>query len=242
MTVEQVARQMWRFSREEMVKGTLDALGEQTFTDGKVRKALQTLMGDPPRPFVNLVRNATGDESLARQRIKESLIRIASETIAGEVSIGFVGPGGADAALPDQSSRSVGAKKAWEARRAKQGESPYDEAHHLANKPQEAVSLYRSVDRLCLSFVPSGISRRYLAKTINYEYGKRCFCSVHVLQGGLRIWLQLKYGHIENPPAFARDVAHVGHWGAGDVELRITNRTDLDEATELIRRSFESVK
>jgi predicted type IV restriction endonuclease len=50
MTVEQIAKKMWRFSRDEMVKGTLDALGEQTFTDGKVRKALQALMVNPPFP------------------------------------------------------------------------------------------------------------------------------------------------------------------------------------------------
>ena len=242
MTVEQIANQMWRFSREEMAKGTLDDLGEKTFTDGKVRKSLQVLMTAPPRALLNLVRTATRDERLAPQRIKESLVRIAGETRASEVAAGFVGLMAKDAITPDNNSRSDGIRKARGRRRAKKGESPYGEDHHLAGKPQEAIQLFRSVDRLCMSFAPSDITRRYLAKNINYEHGKRCFCSVHVLQGGLRIWLQLKYSHIENPPTFSRDVSNVGHWGTGDVELRIANRSELDGAMNFIRQSFEAVR
>ncbi len=241
MAIDQVARQLWRVSREEMAKGTLDALGEQTFTDGKVRKALQVLMTDPPRPFLNLVRTATRDENLTPQRIKESLIRIAGEPGTGEASIVPVGQGAGTSRIDDTGTRSVGTKKAWQTRRMRRGECSYDEAHHLTGKPQEIVSLWRAIDRLCLSLEPSGTSRRYLAKSINYERGRRCFCSVHLRQAGLRVWLHLKYGHIDDPPVFARDVAHIGHWGSGDVELRISNRSELDQATALIRRSFESV-
>jgi len=240
MSVEQIANQMWRFSSEEMAKGTLDALGEQTFTDGKVRKVLHAIMTDPPRQFLNLVRKASGDENLIPQRVRESLVRIASETSSSDI----IGPHGDDSKITCSESRSRGAKKAWETRRAKakKGESPYDEDHHLAGKPQEAVQLYRAIDRLCMTFEPSGVSRRYLAKSVNYEHGDRCFCSVHVLQGGLRVWVQLKFAQIDNPPSFARDVSSIGHWGAGDVELRISNRSEFDVATDLIRLSFEGIK
>ncbi len=239
MTVDQIAKQLWRFSCEEMAKGTLDALGEQTFTDGKVHKALQVLMTDPPRPLLNLVRKATGDGNLTPQRIKESLMRIAIEPGAGDRAIISMNSNATAVAADVPPKRSRVAEKAWETRRAKKGESPYDESHHLKGKPQEAVALFRLIDRLCVSFGPPCVSRRYLAKTINYEHGKRCFCSVHVLQGGLKVWLQLKFGQIQSPPSFARDVSNVGHWGTGDLELRITSRSELDQATELIKRSFE---
>jgi predicted transport protein len=239
MTVDQIAKQLWRFSCEEMAKGTLDALGEQTFTDGKVRKALQVLMTDPPRPLLNLVRMATGDGNLTPQRIKESLMRISNEPGAGDSAIMTVSSDGSATTASVPQNRSCGAKRAWETRRAKKGESPFDEGHHLKGKPQEAASLFRMIDRLCVSFEPSSISRRYLAKTINYEHGKQCFCSVHVLHGGLKVWLQLKLGQIKSPLSFARDVSNVGHWGTGDLELRITSRSELDQATELIKRSFD---
>ena len=242
MTVEQIAKQMWRFSRDEMAKGTLDELGEQTFTDGKVRKAIQALMADPPKPFLNLVRQAVNDETLMPQRIKESLVRIGGETATTGVFTERVGPLGSKSPVRDPESRSRSAKKSWPTSRVMKGDSSYDEGHHVSGKPQEAVQLYRAIDRLCFSFAPSEVLRRYWAKSINYEYGKECFCSVHVLQGGLRVWLKLRYAQIINPPTFVRDVSNIGHWGSGDVELRISNRSELDVATDLIRRSFEAIK
>jgi predicted transport protein len=243
MTVEQIAKQMGRLSRESIPSGRLEDLAEQIFTDGKIRKAIQVLMTNPPKPFLRLVRSTTGDKNLVPQRIKESLIRIAQEPAPGPISIGIAASGAIESGAPIRQSRIVGAnaKKTPEKPTAKKGESPCDESHHLTGKPQEAISLYRALDRICLSFMPGGISRRFLVKTINYEYGKRCFCSVTVLQGGMRVWLQLQYGQMENPPDFARDVAKIGHWGAGDVELRISDRAELDEAVEWIRRSFEAV-
>jgi predicted transport protein len=298
MTVEQIAERMWCFSREGMTKGTLNDLGEQIFTDGKVRKALHILKADPSRALVNLVRKAVGDENLTRQQIKDSLMRIADETSATEVSTGtgetlkaleafcdrFEGVTPRERTIPayakklnetawtaedlkpaevallrsigvevvtvaehkpsatGQTSRSRGAIQAQKRRRAKKDESSYDETHHLSGKPQEAIQLYRAIDHLCMSFDPSDVSRRYLAKSINYQLGKRCFCSVHILRGGPKVWLQLKYQHIENPPPFARDVSIKGHWGTGDTELHITNRSEFDTAAGLIRRSFESVE
>jgi len=239
MSVEQLARQMWRFSREEMARGTLDALGEQTFTDGKVHKALERLMLNPPNKLLKLVRHATGDEMLSLPRIKDSLARIfgkLSQVAGGAASLT------PEVAHGSKVDRSTAAKRAWKTRKAKRGESPYDEAHHLAGKPQEAVSLYRAIDAFCMSLEPSAVTRRYLAKTVNYEYAGRAFCSVHVLHAGLRVWVALRFKDITAPPAFARDVAHVGHWGIGDVELRISNQAELLEAQRVIRQSFEAAR
>lgn len=245
MSVEQIARQMWRFSREEMARGTLDLLGEQTFTDGKVRKALECLMLNPPNKLLKLVRDTTGDESLSFPRIKESLARILGQLfqIAG-------GPVSLTSEVPHASklARSSAARRAWKTRKAKRGESPYDEAHHLSGKPQEAVSLYRAIDAFCMSLEPSAVTRRYLANTVNYEYAGRPFCSVHVRRsvhmrrGGLRVFVALRFEDITAPPAFARDVAHIGHWGVGDVELRISNQSELEQAAAVIRQSFAASK
>jgi len=239
MSVEQLARQMWRFSREEMARGSLDALGEQTFTDGKVRKALQCLMLNPPNRLLKLVRDATEDDTLSLARIKDSLARIVGQW--------FQVPGGpasltSEVAHAPQMDQSVAAKHGWKTRKAKRGKSPYDEACHISGRPQEAVSLYRAIDAFCMSLEPSVVTRRYLAKTVNYEYSGRPFCSVCVLQGGLRVWVALRFRDIESPPAFARDVSHLGHWGTGDVELRISNQAELLEAQRVIRQSFETAR
>lgn len=242
MDVGQIARQMWRFSQEEMAKGTLDELGEKTFTDGKVRKALQALMADPPRALLNLVRKATGEENLAPRQIKESLARIAHEEGVGKATAPLPEPERTAAPTLEGASRSAAARRAWETRRGAKGEGQYDETYHLEGRGKEAVSLYHTIDHLCKSLSEAEIEIRWLKKSVNYILGKRCFCSVHILKSGLRVWLPLKYKHLENPPPFARDVSNIGHWGTGDLEVRITNHAELDEASDLVRRSFESVR
>ncbi len=235
MSVQQIAQQMWRFSREEIAKGTLDALGEQTFTDGKVRKALDTIMLAAPRSFLNVVRAATGDQTITPQQVKESLSRIWQRPGVG-AGVSGDGSSNRDRSGPDPADA---AKKEPHTRRATKSESPYDEAHHVTGKPKEAVELYRAIDRLCLSLRPGAVVRRCLAKYIAYACGKRSFCSLHLNQGGLRVWLKLKYGRLTNAPIFARDVSSVGHWGNGDLELGISSLAQLKDAEPLIRQSFE---
>jgi len=222
-----LGQQMWRFSRDEIAKGTLDALGEQTFTDGKVRKALDTILRDPPRQFVNLIKHTANDSSLTRQQVKSSIARIAAE------------PGTA-AALPPKALPPTLPPQPPRIRRGRKGQGCYDEKHHLAKRPQEAASLYRAVERFCLSLKPGAIAQQYQAKSINFTHNKCIFCSVHVLQTGLRVWLKLKYARLTNPPSFARDVSHVGHYGSGDLELDISSLAQVDPAAELIRQSFET--
>ncbi|MFI5381856.1 MAG: type I restriction endonuclease [Tepidisphaerales bacterium] len=242
LPVEQIAGQMWRFSREEMAKGTLDTIGEQTFTDGKVRKAVDSIMRDAPRTLLNLVRAAAGDDQLAPQRIKESLARIWAESTAA-MPPAMAAPASRRSATDQRpSARSQGASKAWVTRRQKatRTSTPYDEAYHLDGKPKEILELYRAIDRLCLSLKPGDIQRRCVAMTINYVCGKAIFCCVELQKGGIRVCLKLKYSQLENPPSFSRDVTGIGHYGVGNLQLAISNMAQVDEAAPLIRKSFEA--
>lgn len=241
MPVSQVARQMWRFSRDEMAKGTLDAIGEQTFTDGKVRKAVDAIMRDAPRTLLNLVRAATDDGQLTPQRIKQSLARIWAENTAPTEPAIANPPRQPGTTEQGTSARSRGAKNAWATRREKatRTSTPYDESHHTAGKPQEVLELYRAIDRFCLTLKPGEIERRCVAMTINYLCGKSIFCCVCLQQGGVRVVLKLKLAHLQNPPSFARDVSAIGHYGVGGLQLAISSMLQLEEATPLIRRSLD---
>jgi len=240
--LEQIAQQLARFSRDEMAKGTLDALGEQTFTDGKVRKAIDTIMLAPPRPLLNMIRKASGDMGLSPKKVGASLARIWGIPGQSQQVDQSAGLRGERATSEHDWVRHQAALKAAQTRRGKPPKSLYDEGHHTAGKPQEAVDLYRTLDRLCLSLKPGAIVKRFTAKSINYACSPRAdFCSVHLRHGGLRVWLRLKYANLENPPLFARDVSNVGHWGRGDLELAIQTPSELEQAAPLIRKSFEAV-
>jgi predicted transport protein len=232
LSLEQVADQFQRFSRDEMAKGTLDALGEQTFTDGKIRKALHHLVTDPPRVLLKLVRSAAGDPSLRPQTIRESLERVLLALLTSQAQ-----KSGARKATRE-SRRTQAELKSWSTRRTRH-DSGYTEELHTKGKPREVLELYQRLDQYCVGLRPGAVEKRFLAKYIVYRDGKRIFCSVHLLHGGLRVWLKLRFHRIANPPAFARDVAAIGHWGVGDVELAVSNAQQLSEAEPLIKQSFE---
>ena len=82
-STQQLAEQMWGFSREGMELGRLEDQAEETFTEIKVRKALDSVMRDPPKGFIKILKVATNDESLKNQKIKESLSRIWAERPVG---------------------------------------------------------------------------------------------------------------------------------------------------------------
>jgi len=226
LPIDQLVEQMWRFSREEVAKGTLDALGEQTFTDGKVQKALDTILLNPPRQFLNLIKKVTDDSTLSPQQIRDSLRRIAGRTRT---------------VIPPPIAKPISRPVSRPGLRGRKTSGLYNEGHHLEGKSQQAVALYRAIERFCLSLRPNEISQQYQAKYITFAHANRGFCSIHVLKGGLRVWLKLKYSRLDNPPPFVRDVSQVGHWGSGDLELDIGDFGQIEEATRLIQQSFEAL-
>lgn len=220
MTIQKVAEQFERFSRDAMAKGVLDEIGEQIFTTGKIRKALDKLFLEPPNKLIRLIRSITGDETLKPIQIKNALKMLWTQTSGIET------PSAVD-------------RKSLPSKRIKSGSKEYDEDYHLKGKPREVVELFWAIDKFCRELAPNAVQRTYLKQYIRYSYGKNIFCCVHLRKSGLRVWLKLNYSDLENPPEFVRDVSNIGHWGVGNVELTIDSLHRFLSARSLIRQSFE---
>ncbi len=226
LSVEQVASQIARLSRDSIARGVLDELGDEIFSTAKVRKALDMLFAEPPTPFLRSIRKLIGDETLTPKKLKLALDRIWRTGTAGTT---VVQP------PPLRHDR----RKAPRARTPRQD---YSEAHHTAGKPKEVVELYRALDRLCHDLAPGEVQTKHTAKYVGWSHDKHLFCCAHLQQSGLRVWLKLDPTEIREGPSFARDVSRIGHWGVGDIELAIDSMQRLREAEGLIRASFERAR
>jgi len=224
MTIKQVAEQFARFSRDAMAKGLLDKIGEQIFTTGKIRKALDKLFMDPPNTLIKLIRSTIGDDTIKPVQVKKALKRLWAQTSEIE------GPGTFDSVKPVPPERTKGRGK------------EYGEEYHLKGQPQEVIELFRTIDKYCRELDPTAVQRKYLAKYVRYTHGKNIFCCVHLQKSGLRVWLKLNYSDLESPPEYVRDVSNIGHWGIGDVELVINSLQRFQSVKDLIQQSFESNK
>jgi len=224
LSVEQIAAQLNRLSRESMAQGVLDKLGAEIFTTGKVRKALDRLFIDAPHPLVRLIRKAIGDSSVTPSQIQQALGRIWD--------------GGKSTIVPTVEHSKVSKDK----RTINRESVEYLESHHIEGKPSEVIELYRGLDRLCQDLAPGRIARAYKAKYVSWSLDKAIFCCAHLQRGGLRVWVKTDPKALDPSVSFARDVSKIGHWGVGDVELAIDNLTRLRDADRFIRTSFDNVK
>ena len=56
----------------------------------------------------------------------------------------------------------------------------------------------------------------------------------------LLVFLKVDPVSIELKKNFSRDVRKIGHYGTGDLELRVRTSDDLETAKSLIARSYEA--
>jgi predicted transport protein len=221
MSIQQVAGHFARFSRDAMAKGLLDEIGEQIFTTGKVRKALDKLFTEPPNKLIRLIRSTIGDDTIKPTQVKNALKRLWAQTSEVEIDVG-VKP------KPHDKIEVKGKE--------------YSEEYHTKGKPQEVIELFRTIDKFCRELAPTAVQRKYLSKYVRYTHDKNTFCCVHLQKSGLRVWLKLKYSDLEGPPEYVRDVSSIGHWGVGDVELAIDSFERFQSAKVLIQKSLEENK
>ncbi len=218
LSVEQIAAQLSRLSRESLAEGVLDKLGAEIFTTGKVRKALDRLFLEAPQPLIRLIRKSIGDSSVTPSQIQQALGRIWD--------------GGKSTAVP--------ALEPKEKRPTERPTAEHSEAHHTEGKPSEVVELYRALDRICQDLAPGRITRAYKTKYVSWALEKAIFCCAHLQQGGLHVWVKTNPKALDPSVTFARDVSKIGHWGVGEVELAIDSLERLREAGRFVRESFDN--
>lgn len=224
-SIQEIAEQFKRLSRDAIAQGVLDEIGEQVFTTGKIRKALDKLLLDPPPSLIKLIRTYTNDESITSAQVKEALKRLWAPS--SEVEIPSISSVGGTIGKPEIKHRR---------------EKDYGEDQHIKGKPREVIELFRAVDKFCRELDPTSVQRKYLARYIRYTHAENIFCWVHIQKSGLLISLKLDYSRLENPPGYIRDVSNIGHWGGGGVEIRIDSLEKLQNSKTFIRQSFEENK
>jgi predicted transport protein len=223
LTTEDIAKQLYRISRDSIAAGRLDELGAEIFTMSKVRKALDRLFVEESPSLVRLIRKTMGDSSVTPSQVAKALHRIWD---ANPVS----SPAVAEQTFPPLPKKEPSSRQS----------RMYTEADHTEGKPNEVIELYRMLDRLCQDLAPGQIKRTCRAKHIAWLLGNHIFCCAHLQQGGLRVWVKTNPRELDPSLSFARDVSRVGHWGVGDVELAINSVDRIRDAEALIRGSFKN--
>jgi len=117
----------------------------------------------------------------------------------------------------------------------------YTEQDHLNKVDFETREFYEQFRDRVLN-LDDNVTIQPKKQTIGFKVDKGIFCDV-VLQGkGLKIYLNLKSGELQDQKNIARDVSNVGHWGNGAYEIKLPDLEDVDYILSLLKQSLRKNK
>ncbi len=110
----------------------------------------------------------------------------------------------------------------------------------LAKAPAGLVSLYNDLDANLMALgddVTMTQRKFYFA----YRRIKNFACvEVHPQSGELLVYVKVDPTETPSEDGFTRDVSNVGHYGTGDLEIRLHSSAQLDKAMPLLQQSYEN--
>ena len=115
----------------------------------------------------------------------------------------------------------------------------YDEKYHTEqNKVTDQIKdlYYKLKER----FVELGedVEVRPRKKYIGF-IRKTNYVDVNFQSKNLKIFLNLKKGELDDPKNICEDVSEKGHYGNGDYQIKVDEKTDLDYIMILVKQSFQ---
>jgi predicted transport protein len=110
----------------------------------------------------------------------------------------------------------------------------YSEQDHLKNADEAIKELYEKLKNALLNLNPNfeiKPSKVYIA----FKLGKN-IVDLLPQKKSLKIWLNAKFGTLQDGKAIARNVANVGHLGNGDYEIIMQDDSELEYILSLIKQ------
>ncbi|MFE4950413.1 DUF5655 domain-containing protein [Leifsonia sp. NPDC056665] len=112
-------------------------------------------------------------------------------------------------------------------------------AHLLAQADTALSALYKRFEQFALS-LGDDVVKNERSLYFAFRRLKNFACvEVHPSSGNLLIYLKLDPHSVQLEDSFSRDVSKIGHFGTGDLELRVSDDTRWDQVEEFTRRSYE---
>jgi predicted transport protein len=112
-------------------------------------------------------------------------------------------------------------------------------ADYLAQAPQTMVERYQTLEAFALS-LGDDVTKKELKSYFAFRRLKNFACiEVHPGGGHLLVYVKVDPDEVDLVAGVLRDVRRIGHFGTGDLEVRITADEHLEVAKEMIARSYD---
>ncbi|WP_339663260.1 DUF5655 domain-containing protein [uncultured Polaribacter sp.] len=112
----------------------------------------------------------------------------------------------------------------------------YTEEFHLESYPDNVKELYETFRDAILNLADN-IELEPKKLYVAFKKDKN-IADIVTLKKGIKLFINLQKGKLEDPKNLMRDVSNTGHWGNGDYEIVITNEDNLEYILYLIKQAI----
>lgn len=110
---------------------------------------------------------------------------------------------------------------------------------HLKGKSAELANLFHEFQEKVMEMAGEGEILEKPGKIyIAYQHSGN-FCELSILTKEIQIWIDVPPGDIDDPYHLTRDVSKIGHHGTGNLEVRLSNISQLDKVMNLVEQSYK---
>lgn len=112
----------------------------------------------------------------------------------------------------------------------------YTEEDHLNGSSEEIKELYESYKNAILNLTDD---IEIIPKKLYIAFKKnKNIADIVILKKGIKIFINLKKGQLDDPKGLMKDVSETGHWGNGDYEVVINNTSNLEYIMSLVKQAI----
>lgn len=112
----------------------------------------------------------------------------------------------------------------------------YTEEDHLNSSSEEIMELYESFKNAILNLTDD---IEIVPKKLYIAFKKnKNIADIVILKKGIKIFINLKKGQLDDPKRVMKDVSETGHWGNGDYETIATNTANIEYIMSLVKQAI----
>lgn len=112
----------------------------------------------------------------------------------------------------------------------------YIEEDHTKGYPEEIIELYENFKNAILNLADD---IEIVPKKLYIAFKKnKNISDIVITKKGIRIFINMKKGLLDDPKGIVRDVSEIGHWGNGDYEVFVTDTANLEYIMSLIKQAI----
>jgi predicted transport protein len=112
----------------------------------------------------------------------------------------------------------------------------YTEEDHLIGYPEEMVELYETYKNAILNLTDD---IEIVPKKLYIAFKKnKNIADIIIMKKGIKMFINLKKGQLDDPKNLMKDVSETGHWGNGHYEVIVNDTKNLEYIMSLVKQAI----